>query len=405
MRILINDKAENKERMIAIFKHGGYERNNLVFVHNYEEYKTFVENQLINNQAELDLIITNNHLSDGYNALKAQALLFHKNTIDEAYSNGHFRISSIPIILFSHADNKSELQGLGFDAIVKDNESHQHAYLVQKVEEIIRSWRQKLITDLDNIGLKPGAYSYFKNKTISQLYHHNYGHNYQRTFYNSTCILSKEFIANPTHLHYKWLQKNFASTFEAQIEAFGKMFRYHVKYDRNNNERTILHRHINDNTELLKRGAFSDIAYELQLKEKGDNEKQICDYLLKTDMPELLATTFFEVKKETVQLLANKHRKHPKLSEEVNRHLEQLDDYQLYTEVAENSGELARKIGYGTKNYNFQLLAGRLEEKEEFLDLFNSKLQRRFKGIEVFTFEDFENINYTYLEKLQKLQM
>ena len=85
--------------------------------------------------------------------------------------------------------------------------------------------------------------------------------------------------------------------------------------------------------------------------------------------------------------------------------MEQLDDYQLYTEISENQGELSMKIGYETENYDFQLLAGRSEEKEEFLDLFNSKMQRRYKGIDVFTFEEFENVNYTYLEQLQKVQV
>lgn len=404
MRILINDKVENKERLTNILVNGGYERNNLVFVHNYEEYKIFVENQLLKNQAELDLIITNNVLT-GYNDLKAESLLFHKNAIDGTYSHGHFRFSSIPVILYSQADNKNELQILGFDAIVKTNDNHRHPFFIQKVDEVIKSWRQKLLTDLDNIGLKLGTASYFKNKTVEQLYKHNYGHNYLGTFYNHTSVVSKEFIANPKYLHYKWLQKNFTHIFEAQIEAFGKMFRYHIKYDRKNNERTILHRHINENTDLLKRGAYSDVAYELQLKEKVENERQICDYLLKTDIPEHLSTTFFEVKKETVQLLANKHRKHPKLSEEINQHLNQLDDYQLYTEIKENQGELRMKIGYNTQKYSFQLLAGRSDEKEEFLDIFNLKLERRYQNIEVFTFEDFENINYTYLEKIQGLDV
>ncbi|TCD18944.1 DUF4263 domain-containing protein [Pedobacter psychrodurus] len=136
-----------------------------------------------------------------------------------------------------------------------------------------------------------------------------------------------------------------------------------------------------------------------------DNQRRICDYLLKTDLPNYLPTTFFEVKKESVQLMAHKHRKHPKLSEEVNRHLEQLDNYQLYTEVAENWGELALKIGYQTQNYDFQLLAGRSVEKEEYLDVFKSKLQRRYHGIDEFTFEELEEINYIHLEQLQKLRV
>lgn len=81
----------------------------------------------------------------------------------------------------------------------------------------------------------------------------------------------------------------------------------------------------------MKPGAFSDIAYEQQLKEKAENERQIFDYLLKTD-----------------KLIANKKRKYLKLSDEINRYLDQLDDYQGYTEAGENRIKLADKISYHT---------------------------------------------------------
>jgi len=46
MKILINDSLENKDRLIKIFQQGGYERDHLIFVHSYEECKTFFETQL-----------------------------------------------------------------------------------------------------------------------------------------------------------------------------------------------------------------------------------------------------------------------------------------------------------------------------------------------------------------------
>lgn len=402
MRILINDKVENKDRLIKLFENGGYERDNLIFVHSYEQCKIFIENQLIKNQVPLDLIITNNENGEGTNALKAQSLLFYKNSFDDSYSNGHFRINRIPLVLYSTADDKTELHGLGYDAIVKSNEAFVHDYFISAIDNIIKKWRGEVINDMENIGLNPNQYPYFRTKLASQSYLEKYGHNYLRTFVNHTRILSKEFISNPTFLDYPWLRKDNNSLLESQIEAFGLMFRYHVKYDRKNNERTILHEFFNKNIGLLKRGVFSSTAYELQLKE-GNNERQICDYLLKTDIPEYVGTTFFEVKKEDVQLLAYKNRKHPKLSEDISKHLDQLDDYQLYTEKKEYAQELKAKIGYETANYRFQLLAGRLEEKEEFIDVFNSKLSRRYNGIEVFTFEEFEHLNYRYFEKISKL--
>ena len=403
MKILINDNADNKERLVKIFQRGGYERNHLIFVHSYEECKTFFERQL-EKGIDLDLIITNNNNDGGFNALNATSLVFLKNSLNSSFSNNNFRISSLPIILYSTADDKSDLKGMGFDAVVKSNEGYEHPYFISIVEEQIRKWREKLIIDLDNIGLPVSRYPYFKNEPEKQDYFKLYGHNYERTFFANTSVLSKEFIANPSYLNYDWLRVKQVDI-ESAINGFRKMYLYHVKYDRKNNERTIIHNYIRNNKIILERDVYSDHLYETPLWQLNSSESQICDFILQPNLPDYQDTTFFEVKKEDVQMMVKKNKKRPQPSSQMHSHLYQLADYQSYSQAEENTKELSGKLGYKTRNFSYQLLAGRLEEKEEVKEVFEEIISKHFAGIEVLTFEDFENLNSVYINKFSRLQL
>lgn len=401
MKILINDNPDNVERMRKIFQHAGYENNNLIFVHSYEECKTFFENHLEKGQASLDLIITNNYNGMGVNPYRASALLLLKNSLNTAFSSSHFRINSIPVILYSDADDKTELRSAGFDAIVKSNELFRDDYLISIVEDQIKKWREKLVDDLNRIGLDISLPHFFSSLKHKEQYTNTFGRNYERTFFNDTRIVSKEFIVNPSHLNYDWLNTTSALLGQT-LDSFRKMYRQHVKYDRKNNERTVVHGFLLNYPIVLSRDVFSGFLYETPLKEQG-NETQICDFIMQPELPDYQQTTFFEVKKEDVQLFADKNKKRPRISSELNKHLYQISDYQDYTMDFGNETELKVKLGYSTNNFSYQLLVGRLEEKEEVLEDFERRLKKHFPGIEVLTYEEFEYLNSNYLDKFTRL--
>src|SRR6185312_104964 len=339
MKILINDSLENEERLIKIFQRGGYERNHLIFVHSFDECRTFFELQLSMGKIDIDLMVTNNNNDEGYNPFKATALLMLKNSLDESYSQGNFRISSIPVILYSSADNKTELQEAGFDAIVKRKEAFEHPYFIRVVEQLIKNWREKVIIDLENIGLSPKRFPYFRNDPEKQNYYNLHGRNYERTFFHRTIILSREFIAKPSYLDYDWLRYDH-NFIEKAITGFRQTYLYHVKYDRQNNERTILHSYLKNNKLIMERDVFNNHLYETPLSQVNSTESQICDFILRPNLPEYQHTTFFEVKKEDVQMMVKKNVKRPQFSSPMHSHLYQIADYQSYSQSSENQAEL-----------------------------------------------------------------
>ncbi|MDL5511181.1 DUF4263 domain-containing protein [Arenibacter sp. M-2] len=208
--------------------------------------------------------------------------------------------------------------------------------------------------------------------------------------------MSKEFIKLPTSLIYDWLIIK-RKEIEQSIMEFNSTYNKHIKYDRKNNERTILHKSFNQNKMILLRDAFIDFEHE------KTNEE--CDYILKTEFPEFLKTTFFEVKKEDVTFYVKKKTKRPQFSSNYLSHLEQVRRYKEYSENKENQLEIESKLGYKTKNFDHILLAGRKEEKLEMKDKFSRDLNRMFNGIEVVTYEELEELNINYFDKFNRLSI
>lgn len=405
MRILINDIESEKQRYINIFKSYGYENNELIFRKSYDESKTFITNYLDRDKLHIDLIITNDSSDSQTDILKAQELAYFKNSLTTSYSKRNFRICSIPIILYSKHESKSSDFSLQFDSIVQKNQSGYHNHFILEFERLIKSWRENLIEDLELLGLQIHNLSDFhETPYYKKHYKSTIANNSESYFTLKTKVLSNEFIKHPVPLIYDWIILN-KESIEQAIEKFNQTYRSHVKYDRTNNERTILHDFFNKNKIILLRDAYTDLEYEKNLYDIGAKTSEECDFILKTEFPEFQKTTFFEVKKEDVTFYVKKHTKRPQFSSNFISHLEQVWRYKEFSEDPVNLPEIEDKIGYATQNFNYILLAGRLEEKEEMKDKFEKDMNRMYNQINVITYEELEEINIDYYDKFSRLNI
>lgn len=405
MRILINDFEKNREQYITIFKSFGYEENELIFCAGFSQSKEFIVSQLEKKGLHIDLIITNDS-SDGYlfDILRCGELSFFKNSLTTSFSKRNFRISSIPIILHSENETKEKTDTFGFNSIIQKNSTGNHKYFITQCEKAIKDWRKSIIEDLDFLELPIESLNGFIHSTqFKNQYSQRILKSPEFHFAQSTSALSLEFIKCPVPLIYDWLTLK-EENIEEVLDRYSEMYKRHKKYDRKNNERTVLHDFFNKNKIILLRDAYVGLEYEANLYEQDGIKSEECDFILKTDFPGYLNTTFFEVKKEDVKFFSNKKRKRPSLNRKFEDHLDQIWQYKRYVENETNQPEITDKIGYGTKRFDYVLLAGRNDEKEEFTELFNQKLSDHFSGIKVMTFEDLEDTNVNYLDKFSRMK-
>ena len=405
MRILINDYNSEKEKYTNIFSSFGYENNELIFCNSYEESKTFIINFLDNKKLHIDLIITNDS-SDGSNdILQASELCYFKNSLTTSYSKSNFRICSIPIILYSKYSTKSRSYSTFFDSIIQKNRAGYHKFFISECERLVREWRKELYNDLEHLKLDINSLLNFQDSHhYKNYYKSNISNNPETYFTIRTKIVSLEFIKLPAQLNYDWIVLD-KQMIEKVILDFNHTYNRHIKYDRKNNERTILHDFFNKNKMILLRDAYIDLEYEKNLYDLNSRTSEECDYILKTEFPEFLKTTFFEVKKEDVTFYVKKKTKRPQISSEFLSHLEQVWRYKDFTQNPTNFPDIKDNLGYETQNYDYILLAGRKEEKFEMKEKFDNDLNRMFNKLDVVTYEELEEINIDYYDKFNRLNI
>ncbi|WP_299155899.1 Shedu anti-phage system protein SduA domain-containing protein [uncultured Christiangramia sp.] len=405
MRILINDFKHEQERYKNIFRNFGYEENELIFFDSFQRTKDFITEQLVKNKLHIDAVITNESSKEIGNPLKAGELSHFKNDLKESYSKGNFRINAIPIILYSNNQERKNIKIAGFDNTVMKNTEGQHDKIVSSLEGSIKNWRKELINDLESLNiLKKDLLNFHESHFYKSYYKQEISRNSETYFLLKTNIVSQEFIKLPSPLIYDWLLLE-RNEIEQTIDAFNSTYNNHLKYDRQNNERTVLHDFFNKNKMILLREAFIDLEYEKNLYDLNGKTNEECDYILKTEFPDFLKTTFFEVKKEDVTFYVKKKTKRPQISSNYLSHLEQVWRYKQYSENNKNEEEIKSQIGYKTKNFEHILLAGRKEEKLEMNSKFSSDLDRMFKGISVITYEELEELNIEYYDKFNRLKV
>lgn len=156
---------------------------------------------------------------------------------------------------------------------------------------------------------------------------------------------------------------------------------------------------------ILLRDVYADLLYEKNLYVTNSKESEECDYILRTEYPDHLNTTFFEVKREDVKFFVNKNRKRPSFNKKFMDNLDQIWQYKKFAQNPFNANEIKDKIGYATNNFNFVMVAGRLEEKEEMKEIFEEKMKDHYKEIIVQTFEELSQINVNYFDKFKRLQI
>ncbi len=405
MRILINDFEDSKEQYFKTFGSFGYEDNEFIFCKSFESSRDFIVTHLESGKLPIDLIITNDSRDTDNDILKANQLSFFKNTLTTSYSKSNFRISSIPMILYSEAEEKSFEFQSSYNAIVKKNEYGEHSHFIRECERTIKDWRKLLYSDLETLEVKLEQLPNFINSDFFKRdYLRRISKNADHYFANKTKVVSTEFIKCPIVLNYDWLILD-NKQIEESILKYIDTYKNHIKYDRKNGERAILHEFFKSHRTILLRDTYSDMKYELNLNELKSKDSEECDFILKTEYPDFLNTTFFEVKKEDVTFYVKKNSKRPQFSHDFFSHLKQVWGYKEFTKKPINKIELNSKLEYSTNNFDFILLAGRFEEKEEMRELFEPEIKRMFDGIKVITYEELEDVNINYLDKFNRLKI
>jgi len=404
MRILINDHPSEIERYRQIFRTHNYEDNELIFIHGFSQFQEFVATQLESQQFHIDLIITGDSAYDqGGDYLQATKLLHFKNMSIGCYSNRQLRIGAIPVILYSDTIGVRRRSRRGsFDAMVEKNTVGDHDPLVRTVEKVIRNWRKRLLEDLGVLELLgKNMVGLLTTRFYKEFYQPRVIKNAEVYFAQHTGVVSMDFIKSPSPFSDDWHQLSSANI-EQQLARYFWGLANPKRYGGKWNEITVDHALLMENPIILTRGNYKDYLHEKSLAQ-SEEQSERCDFILRTDFPDILPTQFLEVKKKNVQFFKNKKRKNKIFTADLHDFLWQLGRYKTYAEDPLHAATIEQGIGYATSKFSYSLLAGRLEEKLEFADLLHQKMGAHYPGLEVLCYEDLGSRAEKYLYRFNRL--
>jgi hypothetical protein len=342
------------------------EPQDLWFYRDLGASKQFLINQVIE---------SNKHRFDQDNA---KTLLNWLRESNATYSGNNFLFRSLPVLLIEDTTNQSSSIEDGFDGVIKDF-PNDHFRLRLEIKNAIRSWRSALANDLDLIGLDPRTQKIYPKHRTSFI------------SYYKLKILSRHFVDHKSkRLNYIWTTTEIKSLNDSN-EAFHKKMEQTIQKPPKYLEKQF-HDFFRANPTFIKGEDFittqEEILYEKHLYKNGTRKYDEPDFINKPYEYALRFPEIFEIKRQSQRIL--RYGKEKFISK-ARKSFEQVKRYKAYmTSVnPQNQHYIKKYLGKLYSSYEYTLLMGSREEKQEHEDLIERlKSDFDFEDINLLTYED-----------------
>ncbi len=371
--LILNDTDFKKDDALKVLQ-DYTEREDLIIKYSFDKAKEFISNRIISKeQNHIDCIISDWKVDNE----KAESLNQWLKNSDETYSKKNFKISSIPYILIEDRVEQSTFISSNFSSTISgfptNTRSIHNSILVS-----IKSWRSNLSNDLELIGLDPITQEIYPQ------------HRAQFISYYKLSVLSRSFVDDKSkNLNYNWFNQDSPKINIANEIFYSKMKLMDRKPVR------LMEKEFHDffltHPTFLKGDNFIRSVYEPHLyleKSRRYNEPDFInipfDYSLRN--PEIV-----EVKRHTQRFLWKNKKQ---LLAKARKSFEQVKRYKDYFNSKNNSNlyQIKKYLNSLFNDYEFGLLMGSYEEKEENEDLLNElKMEFDFGDINLITYDELLN--------------
>lgn len=359
----------------------------LQFVHNIQQAKDFINNNIVKFQLPLDLVIIYSSNNDGpSNDFRD----FIRNDYERTYSNYDFNLSELPLILIVEEELNKRVF-LGYDLTVYDLGVERLNQYVKDFALTIKRWRKKVLVELESLGIRlnSGIIDYgtfFSEKRII----------------TASRIISSNFKRVPRKLNYYWLEYN-KKQIEQSIDEFLKMLKRSESIGKKGEEK-LYHKFFKANKAFLLRDAYSKYWYEPRFYKKDDRFEEP-DFTLKPNMTYESDLSLIEVKLPNETFL-KKSDFHKAPKQRFMQHLFQVNDYKDYLESDKFLSEINNVLGFIPKKVNYNLLIGRQQDKEENLYYLEKRMgQMSQQHVKLMTFDELMEYQVKFLERMQLLDI
>jgi len=383
--LLILEDATNEEAFYNAFDPIA-ERNELQVCRSVQEADCFIAKELILNQKELDVIVT-----DLFEDEKRSAREFCydiRNDYSNTFSNRSFKLSSLPILLmFPGRINHEQYINFGFDAVVDSSYDWFYDNLLNSAINLVKKWRNFVYDDLEL--LKVGKKEIFNKYDLS----------IQISKCEVTKILTSDYVRRQLKLEVPWFQPNY-NFLEKGLELMTKGIRASEKTTRKNEK--LFHKVLNKYDPLLLRGNYSHHFYEPRFVQTDKYQESIPDFVLTPYYGESKIDVM-EFKTPNEPFYEQSHF-HTTLRKRMFKHIGQVKDYKDYIEDPENERILENQLGLKPITVSYSLVVGRDDDFWSKYSVYKKRARQfSLEEIRIMTFDHFVDLGEHYFNEMQML--
>ena len=391
MNIIIILKNDNFTNYITNHLSEISEKDSVLFFYSYRVAEDFITNNIIKNNLELDLIIT----EDNIEGMKATD--FYNSIIKDmsrTYSNSDFNFYCIPVILIADkGDHISIFSKYKFSDVIESIDIAKFNSHISKFISAVREWRRNTLDELDNLGIK------FNSGQIDYTYYFSSN----KRLNLETNILSENFRLIPRKLYYAWLTSN-ERQIELAINAYITQLKIATRTDNKKKEEKEFHKIFNANDFLIKRDNYSKHWYEAKMRYGKGNFFEP-DYSLKPNFSQKTDLSILEVKLPSEGFI-KKTKFHPSPYSSLMNHIFQVNDYKEYIESDEYNSKLKKLFGFIPSNVEYNLLIGRQSAKDDNLEMLSRRMrQMDALHINLLTYDELLEYQVRYLDRMKILNI
>lgn len=352
------------------------------------EADCFIAGELILKQKRLDIIITDLFENEGRSARDFCYDL--RNDTKNTYSQGNFKLSSIPIILmFPGRLNRQQYLNFGFDEIIDSTYDNFYGKLLRASKDIVKKWRNLVYDGLEL--LKVGEQQVF-NKADYIL---------QRSKSEITKILSDEYVRRKSKLELPWFQRDHCRL-EEGLELLVKRIKEAEKSVKK--EEKKFHQVMNAYQELLLRGSYCHYCYEPQFPKTLNHYAAIPDFILRRYYSDQeIEVLEFKTPNEKFYKRMNFH---PMVRQAIFNHVGQVKDYKDYLEDPENQERLQSELGLKPLKVHYNRVIGRREDFIANQSLYERRARHfNLDEVDIVTFDDLVDCGERYYDEMVELSV
>lgn len=349
----------------------------------------FLTNEIINKQKHVDFIV----MDWQFKTNNARSLLNWLRESQNNYSTNNFQLRKIPIILVEDTVQQSKAITEGFDSVITDFPADKYK-LRKAVKDAIKTWRYALADDLDLIGLDPQTqkiYSMHRSSFLS---------------YYKLKILTRSFVdAKSKKLNYLWTTSDIKNISQASSSFYDKI-NHTIKFPPKYLEKEF-HDLFNKHPTLIKGEDFrkDEMLYEKHFYKNGTRKYDEPDFINKPYEFSLNKPEIFEIKRQSQRLLTYSNDRFLFNAKKSFQQVKRYKDY-MTSDNPQHQYYIKYHLGQLYDSYNFTLLMGSKNEKEEHEDLISRlKSDFEFEDINLITYEELLDKHIKMCDRLEEFNI